>query len=75
VWSASIHFLLDIAVLGEEDKESKIPALLYMEKYPINEETKTFSLIVDERPFSVGIDPYHKMIDRNPENNRSALDG
>jgi ABC-type transport system involved in multi-copper enzyme maturation permease subunit len=65
----------DIAVLGEESGESNIPKLLYMEKYHINEQTKTITLVVDEQPVTVGIDPYNKMIDRNPEDNRTGLDG
>ncbi len=65
----------DIAVLGEEEGESRIPKLLYMEKYRVDQGTQTFSVRVDERPASVGIDPYHKMIDRNPDNNLFPLDG
>jgi hypothetical protein len=65
----------DIAVLGEETGASRIPKLLYMEKYRVDEESKTFSIRVGERPLSVGIDPYNKMIDRNPDNNRFPLGG
>lgn len=43
--------------------------VLYLDKHRINEETMEFSLIVDERPAYVGIDPYKKLIDRNSDDN------
>jgi ABC-type transport system involved in multi-copper enzyme maturation permease subunit len=67
--------LFDIAVLGEEMGESKIPEVLYMEKHRINSEDQTFTIIVNKQPVSVGIDPYNKMIDRNPEDNTRKVKG
>ena len=31
---------------------------------------KTFEFIVDKEPVSAGLDPYNKLIDRIPDNNR-----
>ena len=35
--------------------------------------TKTFEFIVDKEPASAGLDPYNKLIDRAPDNNRCKV--
>lgn len=70
-----IDGLFDIAVLGEEMGESKIPEVLYMEKRRVNSEYQSFTIRVDKQPAFVGIDPYNKMIDRNPEDNKVKVGG
>jgi len=67
--------LFDIAVLGEELGESKIPEVLYMEKHRVTGEAQTFTILVSKQPVFVGIDPYNKMIDRNPEDNKVKVGG
>jgi hypothetical protein len=40
-----------------------------MQKVKMDSAIKTFTFIVKEKPFSAGIDPYLKLIDRKPDNN------
>ena len=40
-----------------------------MHKEWITQETGTFEVVVDEKPTFAGIDPYNKLIDRNPSDN------
>jgi ABC-2 type transport system permease protein len=42
---------------------------LYMQKQHITQENAIFEETVDEKPTFAGIDPYFKLIDRNPEDN------
>jgi len=43
--------------------------VLHLEKHRVNETEMQFTLIVDQRPQWVGIDPYNKLIDRNSDDN------
>ena len=42
---------------------------LHVEKKWINQPASTLEFIVDEKPTRAGIDPFNKLIDRNPEDN------
>ncbi len=66
--------LIDIAVLGEEDAETKVPEIIHIEKQRVNAEEQTFVFTVATRPVSVGIDPLNKLIDRNPDDNVTSID-
>ncbi len=61
--------LIDIAVLGEEDEETGVPAVLHIAKQRVDQSQQTFVVEVDQEPVSVGIDPFNKLIDRNPDDN------
>jgi len=37
-------------------------------------QTRQVSIVVDSKPYEVGIDPYNKLIDRIPDDNRKTLD-
>ncbi len=74
VFSARMNALIDIAVLGEEDEETKVPEILHIEKRRVDSENQTFVFVVDSRPVSVGIDPLHKLIDRNPGDNTARIE-
>ena len=65
----AIDALLDIAVLGEEDPETGVPEVIYVAKERIDQAESQFTINVDRQPVSVGIDPFNKMIDRNPDDN------
>ena len=43
--------------------------VLHLEKHLIDETEMQVTLIVDQRPQWVGIDPYNKLIDRNSDDN------
>lgn len=70
-----ISVWVDIGVLGEEQGELKIPEVLFLKKYEVNRRTQNFKVVVDKEPVSVGIDPFNKMIDRNPSDNVSEIKG
>jgi ABC-type transport system involved in multi-copper enzyme maturation permease subunit len=55
--------------LGDDD----LPPPLYFERRKVVSGIQTFEVIVDERPDKVGIDPYNKMIDRNPDDNLRSI--
>jgi ABC-2 type transport system permease protein len=59
-----IDDLVDIGVFGGWNYRT-----LFLERRRITEPETEFELILDERPTSVGIDPYNKLIDRNPDDN------
>jgi ABC-2 type transport system permease protein len=42
---------------------------LYMEKKKFTTDKSTVEILVEEKPTYAGIDPYNKLIDRNPEDN------
>ncbi|MEL7145577.1 MAG: M1 family aminopeptidase, partial [Bacteroidota bacterium] len=58
---------IDVGIFKKtEDEKDK---LIYLKKYQITENETSLSIIVDEEPFSAGIDPINKLIDRNPGDN------
>jgi ABC-type transport system involved in multi-copper enzyme maturation permease subunit len=57
------------ADLGDND----LPPPLYFEKHLITSGEQTITVHVAERPARVGLDPYNKMVDRNPDDNLRAL--
>ena len=56
--------------LGEED----LPPPLLLERHLIRSGSNALELIVTGRPDRVGIDPYVKMIDRNPDDNLQQVE-
>ncbi len=66
---------VDIGILGEEQGELKIPEVLYLEKFKVTNKVQNFKIVVDKKPVSVGIDPFHKLIDRNPSDNIAEVNG
>jgi ABC-type transport system involved in multi-copper enzyme maturation permease subunit len=61
---------IDIGVFGAEEEDGPPEGrLLALEKRRIDDGSGTIEIIVDEEPKRVGIDPFNKLIDRNPENN------
>ena len=65
-----INDWIDIGVLSAADNGRKP---LYLEKKHLTENNCTFEVVVNEKPFKAGIDPYNKLIDRNPEDNLIAV--
>ncbi len=61
-----INDLVDVGVFsGEKDKETP----LFLEKRRITGNSPTFEVVVNQKPTRAGIDPYNKLIDRNPGDN------
>ncbi|HEY7641248.1 MAG TPA: M1 family aminopeptidase [Steroidobacteraceae bacterium] len=47
---------------------------LYLQRQHITQNKGTFDVVVDAEPFEVGVDPYNKLIDRNPDDNRKRVE-
>jgi hypothetical protein len=61
-----VHDLIEVGVfMGKKDSEQP----LHTEKVWITQPRTTFTFIVSEPPTRAAIDPYSKLIDRNPEDN------
>ena len=61
--------LVDLGVFGGADAGSTLGKPLYMAKLRISAGDTTLRVIVGAVPRSVGIDPYNKLIDRDPRDN------
>ena len=71
-----LRYELDLGVFGQPTAEQAkllgevdLPEPLLLTKRTVVSGEQTFKLRVSERPLRVGIDPYNKMIDRNPDDN------
>ena len=54
---------------GKEDQET----VLYLAKHTLTEPETTLEIVVDQKPYDAGIDPYNKWIDRDSEDNRKRV--
>jgi len=59
---------IDIGVFGEDDEP------LYFERHHFDDSVKEITVTVEGKPVSAGIDPYHKLIDRHPEDNETDVE-
>ena len=65
---------IDIGIFGQEEVDGNARETeLYLQKVKISDIRNTFSIVVDEEPREVGIDPYNKLIDTNSEDNRRKV--
>ena len=67
----AINDLIDVGVFSGT-KEHLKP--LYLAKRRFTNDSSTIEVVVDEVPTFAGIDPYNKLIDRNPEDNLIAVE-
>jgi aminopeptidase N len=56
------------------DKGFDASKVLLLEKVPVHGPAMPVTVVVDQRPAWVGIDPYNKRIDRNSDDNLTAVD-
>ena len=62
---------MDIGIFVQEEVKGKmVDKELLFKKVKMDKPLKTFEFIVDKEPKSAGLDPYNKLIDRSPDNNR-----
>ena len=54
-------------------KGKKKEKVLYLKKHKITTINNKITIIVDEKPTEVGVDPYNKLIDSQSEDNRKKL--
>ncbi len=68
--------MLDVAVFSDDDEalgDDDLPEPLIFERRRITSGEQTFTFTVQDKPGRVGVDPYIKMIDRNPDDNVKYL--
>ncbi len=66
--------LVDVGVFAANPKDGKeLGAPLYLRKQRIRSGDATLTIVVDQPPARAGIDPYHKLIDRNSDDNTVAV--
>ena len=70
-YSVFLADYIDIGIFGKDSEENEIE--LYLKKHKINSIYNKISIILDEEPVEVGIDPYSKLIDTNSEDNRKKI--
>ncbi len=71
IHSVKLADYIDIGVFGEKDVDGKkTETELYLEKHKITEINNKITLIVDQEPKEVGVDPYNKLIDTDSDDNR-----
>ena len=61
---------IDIGIFGDRDPKGPSEGrLLAVEKRRVDHAAATFEMVVDQEPKKAGIDPFNKLIDRNPGDN------
>lgn len=72
--SLPLQDYIDIGVFTTTEVDGKQKETeLYLQKRKITAIDNKISIIVDEKPTEVGVDPYNKLIDRNSNDNRQKL--
>lgn len=65
---------IDIGVFGEREVDGETrEVVLVRETRHLRSNNSKFSFVVDERPRRAAVDPYHTLVDRNPDNNTKTL--
>ena len=70
---APIDDWIDVGVFAKSKKKDDLGKPLFVERRRINKPGETFTIVVSEEPAKAGIDPFNKMIDRNPKDNVKSL--
>ncbi len=68
VQSLPLHDWVDVGVFGTDSTGKE--TVLYLKKHKFTEIMNDITITVDEKPTSVGIDPYNKLIDTISNDNR-----
>ncbi|SDS26460.1 ABC-2 type transport system permease protein [Formosa sp. Hel1_31_208] len=72
--SVKLEDYIDIGIFTEDDVDGKKKErLLYLEKHKITKINNIISIIVDEKPTEVGVDPFNKLIDTRSDDNRQKM--
>jgi aminopeptidase N len=65
---------IEIGVFGDQrDAGHQEPKALYLGKHRLTAGVNTIDLQISGKPVKAGIDPYYKLIDRNPEDNTMSV--
>lgn len=69
--AVDVNDWMDIGIFTQQDVNGKkVDKELLLKKIKMDKGVKTFEFIIDKEPTSAGLDPYNKLIDRVPDNNR-----
>ncbi len=72
--SVPLDDYIDIGVFAKEEVDGKKKDKeLYLKKHKITAINNKLTIIVDEKPSEVGVDPYNKLIDTKSDDNRREL--
>ncbi len=65
---------VDVGVFGEEGPDTpEEGAVLYLEKHHLADTASVVEVVVDAEPRRAGVDPFNKLIDRDPGNNVTGV--
>lgn len=66
---------VDIGIFGATKKvgNKEVDNPIYLAKHKITQIGNRITLIVDEKPIEVGVDPFNKLIDTNSDDNRKKI--
>jgi ABC-2 type transport system permease protein len=67
-----INDWIDIGVFAQGKKEV-LGKPLFVEKRRLTKAIETFEIVVSEKPARAGIDPFNKLIDRDPKDNTKSM--
>jgi ABC-2 type transport system permease protein len=74
ILSVPLADYIDLGIFSEEEIDGKKKEKqLYFQKHKITQIHNKITLIVDEKPLEVGVDPYNKLIDTKSDDNRRKL--
>ena len=74
ILSVPLADYIDIGIFTEEEVDGEIKVKeLYLQKHKITSIYNKITIIVDQKPIEVGVDPYNKLIDTKSEDNRRKL--
>ncbi len=69
-----VNDYMDVGIFSEDKSGKGVKEKpLILQKIKMDMPEKTFRYIVNEKPYSAGIDPYLKLIDRTPDNNTALF--
>lgn len=66
---------VEVGVFGEKQKKGnyEYDNEIYLKRYRIDKISNKISVIVNEKPVEVGVDPYNKLIDTDSNDNRRGI--
>ena len=75
ILSVSLSDYIDIGVFANEQVDGKDgkEKVLYLQKHKITAINNKITIILNEKPLEVGVDPYNKLIDTQSDDNRRTL--
>tara|TARA_B110000046_G_scaffold162006_1_gene176029 strand:- start:12717 stop:16370 length:3654 start_codon:yes stop_codon:yes gene_type:complete len=71
ILSVHLEDYIDIGIFAEEEVDGEKKEIeLYLKKHKITSIHNKITIIVDQKPIEVGVDPYNKLIDTKSDDNR-----